>query len=72
MPHDPLTLALIGLVLALQILDKVMGMKKKNGHLTEDKLRIVLAEEMRMTRHEMRNAMQGLVSAVRDEISRLR
>lgn len=71
MAHDPLTLALIGLVLALQILWRVLD-KRKNGHISEDRLRLIVSEELRGTRHDLRNTIQESFAEVRNEIRNLR
>lgn len=70
MSRDPLTLALIGLVLALQIVREVLNAasKKKNGHITEDKMRLIVSEEGQKTRHGLRNDMQVMYAAFREDL----
>ena len=72
MPHDPLALALLGLILCLQILKAVLDRKRSNGHLTEDKVRLIVAEEIRKTQSELRNAMQTLTAQILENIRDLR
>lgn len=67
MPRDPLTLALIAVVLSLQILWRVTD-KKKNGHVSEDKIRLIVSEELRTTRHDLRETIQEGFAEIITEI----
>lgn len=67
----------IGLGAAIGVLWIVLQMirelkKKGNGHLTEDKLKVILAAELKATRHDLRDEIQKAFAAVVDEIRNLR
>lgn len=50
------------------LLEFVKRRNGKNGHLTEDKVRLIVSQELQATRHELRNSMQALAAQILEEL----